>query len=270
VARVFGVTRKVVRNWCGRAFHRGGESFRDERRGTIEPKVTEEIDLFIVTLRTIFEWGSARIQQGLFALPPFMYDVLPNRVRGVRLSRVTINNVLKRHKLNGYKVNQEHWKFFRAKGPDELWQLDLKGPVRIQGKRYWFLVCVDDYSRYLVLCEQFDHCPSLIEIESHMQRVTSKNVPKNVLTDNGSQFRSGWADWCKNHGITPLFAHPFYPQDKGKVERTIRNVAEEFTNLLKRFPQWLNGQIAQFKQWYNTQRFHRGINAIPEVLYVDT
>lgn len=268
VAKAFGVDRKTVGYWCKRATRKNTEHFMDRRRRNIEGKVTSEVESFIVALRTVFEWGSARIQQGLFALPKFMYDVLPEKVRGVRLSRMTINDVLKKHKINGYEKERVYWKFFRAKKPNELWQLDIKGPVRVGGKRYWFLVCIDDYSRYLIICEQFDHYPLTLEIGACVQKAAAKGRPESILTDNGIQFRDTWRKWCKSQGIGPLFAHPFYPQDKGKVERGIRNIAEEFTNLLKKFPQWLNGQINQFRNWYNEQRFHRGIGTIPRLLYV--
>jgi len=61
-----------------------------------------------------------------------------------------------------------------------------------------------------------------------------------------------------------LLTHPFYPQDKGKVEKTI---AEEFVNLLTRFPDWLDGKINEYRIWYNAHRFHRGINCRPIELY---
>jgi len=65
-----------------------------------------------------------------------------------------------------------------------------------------------------------------------------------------------------------LFAHPYYPQDKGKVERAIRNVSEEFIYLLKKFPLWLKGKIKEYREWYNNKRYHRGIKAIPITLYI--
>ncbi len=101
-------------------------------------------------VKLLFGWGTARIQQGLYKLPDFMKESIPC-VQGVRLSRKAINDVLKKHGINGYKHNYKHWKFFRAKEPDELWQIDLKGPFSVHGKKHWFLVCIDDYSRYLVL-----------------------------------------------------------------------------------------------------------------------
>jgi transposase InsO family protein len=91
--------------------------------------------------------------------------------------------------------------------------------------------------------------------------------PEKILTDNGPQFREEWKHWCAKHHIEPLFAHPYYPQNKGKIERAIRNLNGEFIYQLKKFPQWLNGQLTTYQRWYNTERFHRGIQALPASLY---
>jgi transposase InsO family protein len=194
-----------------------------------------------------------------------MKEALNVCVQGVYLSRTAMNDVLKKHNLNGYKRKRKSWKFFRAKQPDELWQLDIKGPFTVQGKKYWFVVCIDDYSRYLLLCEQFDHEPTTNEITVLLEELPRK--PKNILTDNGSQFKKKWERWYKNRRIRPLFAHPNYPQDKGKVERAIRNIVEEFLNLLRKFPDWLNGKIRKYKEWYNSERFYRGISCKHIQLY---
>ena len=57
----------------------------------------------------------------------------------------------------GIKLSLSAGTSFRAKEPDELWQIDFKGPFSVGGKKYWFLVCIDDYSRFIVSAEQFDH-----------------------------------------------------------------------------------------------------------------
>jgi len=75
------------------------------------------------------------------------------------------------------------------------------------GKKYWFLICIDDFSRYLLLCEQFDHGPTTNEIIACLEKIPRK--PKSILTDNGSQFKKRWKKWCKRKGIAPLFAHPY-------------------------------------------------------------
>lgn len=85
-----------------------------------------------------------------------------------------------------------------------------------------------------MICEQLDHDPTTIEITNLLEELPRK--PENILTDNGTQFKKKWKKWCKKRCIKALFTHPYYPQDKGKVERAIRNVSEEFVNLLKKFP----------------------------------
>ena len=272
VSRAFGVSRQTATKWMKRANHRGHESFRDKPRKHATPKITPEIEDFILFLRVVFNWGTARMQQGLISLPSFVYGELPEglrNIKGIRLSRTAINNVLRKHNRNGYLCHTgREWKFFRAKRPDELWQLDYKGPVTVQGKKYWFVVCIDDYSRYLIIFEQLDHCPTTIETAHLVMKHMRGHKPQSILTDNGVQFGEEWRNFCETEGIIPLFAHLYYPQDKGKVERTIRNVAEEFTNLLMRFPQWLNGAIKDFRNWYNISRIHHGIGTTPKSLYV--
>lgn len=265
VAMTFGVSRKTVHKWYKRRKY-----LKDRKRKPKKAKVTLKIELFILGLRSLFNWGSDRIQKGLWNLPKYMLSALISLkieiVQKVKLSRQTINDVLKKHGRNGYKKKKDGWKFFRAKISNELWQLDIKGPFRIKCKSYYFVICIDDYSRYLLLAEQFQHAPSIAEIGSAIRKLVLKHKPKSILTDN-NPFKEEWNKWCKAYGIEPLHAHPYYPQDKGKVERTIRNVSEEFIYLLKKFPSWLNGKIKDYQRWFNTKRFHNGIKAIPCQLY---
>lgn len=260
VADFFGVCIRTVKRWINR------KRYKDKPRKAKTSKITLQTELAILSMRTLFEWGSARIQQGLICLPGYAKKALQNTVENVRLSRAAINYVLKKHKLNGYKNNAKGWQFFRAEKPDELWQLDIKGPFTVQGKKYYFVICIDDHSRYLLLAEQLDHSPSIQEIASLLEPLVKKHSPKKILTDN-NPFKDTWDAWCKGHHIEPLHAHPYYPQDKGKVERTIRNVAEEFVYLLKKFPEWLNGKIKEYQTWFNEKRMHRGIGTVPSALY---
>ena len=76
--------------------------------------------------------------------------------------------------------------------------------------------------------------------------------------------------WCKENEIEAIFAHPYYPQDKGKVERTNRNVGEELINLIVIFHKLLSGeQIEKWVKWFNEERFHRGVKDYPAKLYVN-
>jgi IS30 family transposase len=264
ISGLFDTTRQTVYRWLRRRRHVGGESFKDKPRKPKPSKVTEEVELSILKLRTAFKWGTARIQQGLYNLPDFIKNSV-HVVQGVELSRETINNVLARNHQNGYPREFKRWKFFRAKAPDMLWQIDFKGPFTVRGKKYWFLVCIDDYSRFIVSAEQFDRELTTANVTSVLER--QKRLPKAILSDHGPQFREEWKQWCKQHGVEAHFAHPSYPQDKGKVERCIQNLNHEFVNHLRKFPQWLKGRITEYKEWFNHSRFHRGIKAHPADLY---
>jgi len=259
IAEVFGVSQTTVKKWSKR------KRFTDNPRKPKESKVTLEIELAILSMRAFFEWGTARIQQGLINLPAYAKQALQNTVENVHLSRSAINTVLKKHKLNGYKNKAKTWKFFRASKPNELWQLDIKGPFVLAGQKYYWIVCIDDYSRYLLLTEQLNHSPTTEEITARLGKLTTK--PEQILTDNAKIFAKQWETWCINNNIKPIFAHPYYPQDKGKVERTIRNITEEFIDLLKKFPSWIDGKINEYKKWFNDERFHRGIGTTPTKLY---
>jgi len=265
VARLLNTTWNTVDKWSKRRKH-----LKDRKRKAKESKITLEIELSILALRNTFGWGTERIQKGLYSLPKFMRDSLSQikikLVQNVKLSRTAINNVLKKHKLNGYKNKTKSWKFFRAKEANELWQLDIKGPFKVEGKKYWFIICIDDYSRYIVIAEQLEYDPTEEEIRDILKKHIKRYRPKSILTDN-KPFKKEWDNWCKASGIEPLHAHPYYPQDKGKVERGIRNLAEEFVYLLIKFPEWLDGKIKEYQRWFNTKRFHQGIKCIPAQLF---
>lgn len=264
IAYLFDTSRQTVYRWIRRAEHVGREYYKDKPRKTKETKVTAEVELSILKLRTTLKWGTARIQQGLYNLPPFILESV-NCVQGVVLSRETINNVLARNNQNGYQRQFKRWKFFRASEPDELWQIDFKGPFTVGGKKYWFLVCIDDYSRFIVCAEQFDHELTTAETVTVLEK--QKWLPKAILSDHGPQFKKKWKRWCSLHGVEADFAHPSYPQDKGKVERCIQNLNREFVYHLRKFPEWLNGKIDDYKEWFNNSRFHRGIKTHPAKLY---
>ena len=262
IAEVFGVTRKTVMKWSKRKF------FKDRQRKPRQSKITIEVEYSILALRNSFKWGTARIQQGLKSLPSFILDTIPDLVQEVEISRQTINTILKKHKLNGYQNKKKTWNFFRAKHTNELWQIDFKEFV-LYGKKQYFLVIVDDNSRFLLLFHHFKKCPTTDEMWKVVEPLVIKHKPKAILADNGPQFRKKWGKLLRKNNVKPLFAHPYYPQDKGKVERTIRNLAEEFIHLIKKWPEWIN-HILDYLVWYNFERFHRGIQNVPANVYLET
>lgn len=231
-------------------------------------KITIEAEITILFLRSL-GYGCARIKQRLFCAPEIELKLTEIYVQGLEVSRQTVYNVLKKHRLNGYfkKKNQKAWKFFRAKCPDELWQLDMK-EFKFEGKKYYFVVCIDDYSRNLLCLKLLDHSPNIPEICQAISFLIEKYHPKKILTDN-NPFKENWKRWCSENNIEAVFAHLYYPQDKGKVERTNRNIAEELVNIIIIFHKLLNNEeIEKWVRWFNEKRFNNGIKDYPANLYV--
>lgn len=258
----FSVSRKTVWYWGKQNLH----YISDLPRANHKFKITLETEITIIAFRNSFGYGTARIQQRLFCAPDFELEQMEVKVQGVKLSRQSINETLKKWGINGYRrKSKKRWKFFRAKYANELWQLDLKR-FKFQGKKYELLVCIDDYSRYILLLHVFDHSPNIQEISDTIKDIVDKHHPEKILTDN-NPFQNSWDEWCKSVSITAVFAHPYYPQDKGKVERTIRNITEEFIDLLVQFSTFFE-RIQEYKQWFNEKRYHRGIKDYPTRLFV--
>lgn len=235
-------------------------------------KIDVNVEATILYLRQTFKWGTGRIKQGLMSLPEFMKEEIEitlefKCIQKFELSRQAIQDVLEKHGLNGYfKKNKKAWKFFRAKYPNELWQLDLK-EFKFNGMKYSFLVLIDDYSRFLLKLSVFDHSPNIPEICECIKPLVDKHHPKKILTDN-NPFKESWENWCLENKTEALFSHPYYPQDKGKVERAIRNISEEFVYLLTQFPKWFNIKCMEtWRCWFNEERYHNGVKNYPTNLY---
>jgi len=258
----FSVSRTTVWVWGKQNLH-----YTKDIIHIYKSKVTIEAEASILFFRSL-GYGTARIQQRLISAPEIELEKMEISIQDLKLSRTTINKFLRKHNLNGYsKKHQKAWKFFRAKYANELWQLDIK-EFKFEGKKYYFVVCIDDYSRNLLCLQLFDHALTIKEICQTIIPLVEKYHPEKILTDN-NPFKDNWKIWCKEQGIEPIFAHPYYPQDKGKVERAIRNIAEELVNLIMIFHKLLNGEeIIKWIKWFNEKRYHRGVKDYPANLYV--
>jgi len=56
IAELFDTTRQTVHRWLKRAKHVGRESYKDKPRKPKPAKVTEEVELSILKMRTTFKW----------------------------------------------------------------------------------------------------------------------------------------------------------------------------------------------------------------------
>jgi len=101
-------------------------------------------------------------------------------------------------------TREKGWKFFRAKKPDELWQLDIKRPFRFMDgdTGFWYALMTTQN----IFCCASSSITNQSQRRSLLEKLPKK--PKNILTDNSSQFKLKWKKWCRRREIVALFAHP--------------------------------------------------------------
>jgi len=273
ITKIFETSRWTVWRWTKRAYHPGRESYKDKskRPHTIHRKITPEIENAIIILRDSFKWGSQRIRVVLVAPPPYIRHLLETVLgitwQPILLSRQSINMVLKKHQRNGFPPGgKREWKFFRAEHPNDLWQIDIKGPFTIDGQRMLALIITDDHSRFRISCTLHVSISTRKVLTELLGCFSLYGVPKRVLVDHGSQFRVMFSKWCKKQGIEVVYAPVRYPQAKGKVERDIRNFTEEYLVLGNVFDDHI-GLLDEYTHWSNYDRYHLGINDYPANLY---
>jgi len=263
--RLYGISRKTAYKWRHR-FHAGGRTaLHDQsRRPHHSPGRTDpELELLIVQTHQCFHWGAAKIHAYLTAQQA---RPLP--------SVTTVHAVLKRHQqLHPPHASEEPVQRFELPGPNDLWQMDFKGPLEIQRSRIHPLSILDDHSRYLLTlvgCETTRYEPIWAILWNLMGEV---GMPQSLLCDNYFNSRShdcgiglSWFDsQLIRLGIRPTHGRPFHPQTQGKVERLHRTLQAELWPDLNTSS--LSALNQQFERWrtevYNSIRPHEALAGQP-------
>jgi transposase InsO family protein len=127
---------------------------------------------------------------------------------------------------------------YRAQRQLELWHGDLCGPISPPtpgGKRY-FLLLVDDFSRYMwiALLQSKDEAFDAIKRLQKAAEIEKSLKLKALRTDRGGEFNSDeFAEYCERLGIKHFRTAPYTPQQNGVVERRNQTVVSMARSLLK-------------------------------------
>jgi transposase InsO family protein len=127
---------------------------------------------------------------------------------------------------------------FRAKEKLELVHGDLCGPVTpaTPGGRRYFLLLVDDLSRYLwvVLLGSKGEAADAIRRSQVAAEAECGRKLRVLRTNNGGEFTSTeFASYCAEEGIQRHYSAPYSPQQNGVVERRNQTVVGMARALLK-------------------------------------
>ena len=113
----------------------------------------------------------------------------------------------------------------RAAGPREAWSLDLApGLKTVDGARAHIVVCVDDFSKFVVLDVITDKQANTLKEWFVKNILGPYGRPLQVRTDRGTEFAGDFTSMLTHHNIRHMLIRPQAPWTNGRAERMVRTV----------------------------------------------
>jgi transposase InsO family protein len=259
LCREFGISRQTGHMWKKRYEQGGASQLSDRsRRPHHSPQRTSgEIEQAIVELRERYpDWGAPKLSHVYAQQYPELAPV----------SERTVHRILKRHGLISETRSSPSVERFERAEPNELWQMDFKGPQGFnKGSPVGPLSILDDHSRYL-LCLRHVGSTKAVGVRAALEATFEQvGLPDSMLVDHGVPWfspSSPWGltelrIWILRQGIRVVFSGLRHPQTQGKVER-MHGALQRAIRKRKADPEdqsWLNA----FRDEYNLLRPHAGI-----------
>jgi transposase-like protein len=278
-ARRFGVSRRTAHKWLAvyDAAPAAGAAplaaLRDRpRRPRCSPRRTPgETERAVLAVRDRFNWGPRKIYHYLLQEARRRGEPPPD-LPSVR----TLASVLRR---NGRvpapaapAPDPAPLRFERG-APNELWQVDFKGPVEVGRRRLMPLSVEDDHSRYLLAFEPCGDVTMASAWAVLWEVFAGAGLPEGVLCDNAfgtmGTARPAGVSWFDSRlirlGVRPTHGRPYHPQTQGKVERLHGSAGRELFafNARRDREGHFRDDCRDWRHVYNTLRPHEALGDEP-------
>jgi len=228
------VSRSVIREWLRRYEGSGRKIeslFPKDRCDSGRPRsIDPETELVLVNLKR---------ELGEVSLPVILKVARQRKLlpADFRASPQSVYRVFQRHGLNRSEHSPVDRRRFEVEYPNELWQSDcMHGPkVLVEGKlrKSYLFGAIDDHSR-LIPHAQFYLRENLDSYRDCLiQALEKRGLPRKLYVDHGPAFRSEKLRYaCACLGIALVYATPYSPAVKGKIERLWRTLRMQLLPLL--------------------------------------
>ncbi len=269
LCRRFGISATTGYKWLQRAAHGGPVlANRSTRPHTSPARTPEAVELAILAIRDHHPaWGARKIvrcleRDGLTAPAPSTVHAILKRY-----GRITCPDGSGSLATGRFEYDQ----------PNQLWQMDFKGRVKLANDCWSHpLTVLDDHSRFS-LCLQACQNEQTETVKDHLTTTFCHyGLPDAILVDNGSPWGgSGGGTWTRlsvwllKLGVTVIHARPYHPQTRGKNERFHRTLkAEVFAARRFRTCSHMQAALNAWRPIYNLQRPHEALEmAVPADRY---
>jgi transposase InsO family protein len=272
VAREFGVSRKTACKWLARYRADPAAPLADRsRRPHRSPGRTDaSIEDAVLAVRAAHRWGPRKIHRVL--------RDQRRRVEGLPSIR-TVAAILARRGCVGPArpadgADPSASQPFERAAPNELWQVDHKGPVEVARRRVTPLSVLDDHSRYLLRFQPVTDVTMATAWAVLWELFGEVGLPASLLCDNafGGACRAAagtglsWFDArLVRLGIAPVHGRPYHPQTQGKVERLHGTAQRELIDFDARRDRLdhFAADCARWRMTYNALRPHEALGDLP-------
>jgi transposase InsO family protein len=260
--REFAISRKTGYKWLRRARQAPGQALLDRsRRPRSSPSKTAAlIEQQVLQLHDRYRWGARKLHALL-------------RQDGVAVPSVrSVHNVLRRHgRVCAPAPPAPPPQSFVHPEPNDLWQLDFKGPVEVARRHIAPLTVLDDHSRFLFAVRPCGDISFATAWAILWEAFGEFGLPRSLLCDNffSTKGHAGlglsWFDArLLRLGVRPVHGRPYHPQTQGKVERLHGTLVRELWPTIRRDTlEHFEHDLRAWRHVYNTLRPHEALQDRP-------
>jgi transposase InsO family protein len=270
----------TVYGWVKEHHRKGGAPrVKKSRRPHHQPKLTSQwiVDKILKIKKEKPEMGARAMSDHLL------------RFESVSLSHSTCAKIFKKHDIvdgdkgaaearyrtkgdDGKQFEQQvekemgEWERFCRPHPNDLWQMDIMGFYIRDAHKVYLVSAIDDCSRMIVGWGLFREQTAENVLEVLRGALVRFGAPKEILTDQGSQFKhwggiTQFEKLLKKLKVEHIKARSHHPQTCGKIEAFHKSIHRELID--KEFfvtQEQAVEKIARFIEHYNYGRPHSALD----------
>ena len=174
-----------------------------------------------------------------------------------RIYRVLLNHGLV--EINMKKRQQRKYVRYERTHSMSMWQGDWK-EFELEGSKKWLIAFMDDSSRLITCYGVFDSPTTENTLTVLNQGFQMYGTPREILTDNGTQFVSArnreqahhkFGEFLVHHNIKHIPTRIKHPQTNGKIERFFGEVERRSAKF---------GSVDKIVHWHNVIKPHMSLD----------
>lgn len=273
-----GLSERTLRRYLAQYRAEGFSGLKPKSKGrrprpdTIPAEVLEEA----ILLRREVPGRSVR---QIIQILEWDHKIVPGKLKRSTLQEKLAERGYSSRQMRMYASSGTAARRFQKRHRNALWQSDIKfGPYLPIGpsgtnQQVYLVLFVDDATRFVLHGAFYESLEKAIVEDCFRKAIEKYGTPEAVYFDNGKQYKNKWMGrTCAKLGIRLLFAKPYSPESKGKVERLngvvqgfLNEVALEKVKTLDQFNTWFQVWLSECHQ--NKPHAALAENQTPETAY---